>query len=208
MTKSEMRAYAKKHNMTLSEVRKMVRSGEITRRKKVYHYTHGLCMGSILKDGFIAREGERGTYRTSMFDSIWDDVDSLVWLTKSSNMPLGAFPDLLGKNGEAINCRLLAKDLNFASQVAEGLFRFVFYSSNPNIKRYKRHRVRNQMHNANPELLRSFEKVTKKEADDFLRDWFVSNERLPIEDVEIEKWVDGEWVAWKDDIQESSAFAA
>ena len=83
--------------------------------------------------------------------------------------------------------------MDFVETIAKGLFRFVFDSNHPNLEKYLSHPVREQMRKNG--LLHNFDKSSKS-GDTDLRDWWVSNERLPIDGVQIEKWVDGAWVSY------------
>ncbi len=53
---------------------------------KIYHYTKGLHLKSIFKDGFVATEQKRNLNTTAPF---FTDV---VWLTESQTVPVTALP--------------------------------------------------------------------------------------------------------------------
>ena len=208
MTKSEMRVYANKYGMTISDVRKLVRKNAnkgITNNTpiKVYHYTKGYHMESIIADGFIAREGERGKYESAQFDPIWDGIDNLVWLTQSNDMPRCAMPTLINKEGQVVPDAEMT--MEFASETINGAFRFVFDSTHPNLVKYFYHSVRNQLRAKG--MLSRFD-ARNSTGGVNVRDFWVSNERLQISGVKIEKWVDGVWTIWEPNKQHEIDIAA
>jgi hypothetical protein len=211
-TSSEIRAYAKQHRMSRQKAKSILNGKPLG--VTLYHYTKGFHLNSILSGGFIAREGEGADYIPEaqlLFDQ--SAVDNMVWLTQEQCFVLAALPICWGDSSAFpwhqdidYNTWHSSPDkndnLNFLSKLYAGLFRFVFNSANPTIQKYKFHDVRRQMR-VTDELV-DFENICHRNNPNYKNEWWVSSERLPIAGVQIEKWVDGEWISYTYDSQELS----
>jgi hypothetical protein len=154
----------------------------------VYHYTKGYAVKSILEEGFIAREGERGFILTK-------PVTSYVWLTSSNIYPRTALPGVpalpytmlynhLGSFKPSINWVEL-------SEVIGGVYRFSFSCNDTRIKKWKFSEERKSLQHK--KHISYLETIARKAGDD-VNSFYISTSRIELINCKLQKFENNCWV--------------
>jgi hypothetical protein len=155
---------------------------------RIYHYTKGISLLSILNDGFIATEKKKGFSNTPHFTDF-------VWLTESKIFPKTALPLIKNIPGSSLlnhlNIKNLFIDYEEISKVVNGLYRFSFDSSDSRLKKWWFSDERKKI-SSNLYWLK-MENIANKVGDNSRLFWIAKND-LFLEKFNLEVYQNGNWV--------------
>jgi hypothetical protein len=158
---------------------------------KIYHYTKGIHLKSIYKDGFIATEQKRNANTQDRF------FTDLVWLTESKKIPTTAIPEIPGIPSTHTNILEKIKNVKIDYVAIEpffgGFYRFGFDSSDHNFKKWFFSNARKEVFQRSDSF--SLERSAKKFGDD-IRLFWISEQDIPLENFTLECFLtaDNRWI--------------
>lgn len=155
---------------------------------KIYHYTKGYAVESILQEGFIALEGTRGNI-------MMKPATSFVWFTSKRTYPLTALPyvPMLPYTNLSNHLADPKPKINWdeLSRVAGGLFRFEFSASDERVQQWKFSKFRtNNICNSKIKML---ELIANKCGDD-ASSFFISANAMLLQNCKLQMLFSGGWV--------------
>lgn len=155
---------------------------------KVYHYTKGYAVESILNEGIIELEGTRGKIA-------YKPLTSFVWLTCKNTYPRTALPyvnqlpyTLLGNHLGSNKPNIRWDEL---SEIIGGIFRFEFLEDDDRIQRWKYSDFR--MNNIQDERYRMLERTANKCGDD-INSFYFSTVAMELKSCKLQKYINGDWI--------------
>jgi hypothetical protein len=158
---------------------------------KIYHYTKGIHLKSIFKDGFIATEQKRNLNTQVRFST------DLVWLTESKKIPTTAIPEIPGI--PSTHTHILEKIKNVKIDYVSiepffgGFYRFGFDSSDHNFEKWFFSIARKEVCERSDGFY--LERIAKKVGDD-IRLFWISEQDIPLENYTLERFLtaDNKWI--------------
>lgn len=157
----------------------------------IYHYTKGLHLKSIFKDGFIATEQKRNSNDEIPFFS------DLVWLTESKTVPVTALPMIPSIPSTNLKLREriknMATDYEAISREIGGFWRFGFSSKHPSCEKWFFSKARNEAYKK-PGMLH-MDQIANGVGDN-IRTFWISEKDIALDDFTLElfKPKTNEWV--------------
>ena len=158
---------------------------------KIYHYTKGLHLKSIFKDGFIATEQKRNLNTTAPF---FTDV---VWLTESQTVPVTALPFIPFIPSTDLSTRQKIKNVNtdYASiaPLIGGFWRFGFDSNDHGLEKWFFSKARSEAYKR-PEV-DGLDRIANRVGDN-IRSFWISERDIPLKNFTVEYLLTdtNEWV--------------
>jgi hypothetical protein len=158
---------------------------------KIYHYTKGIHLKSIYKDGFIVTEQKRNLNTQDRF------FTDLVWLTESKKIPTTAIPEILGIPSTHTHILEKIKNVKIDYVAIEpffgGFYRFGFDSSDHNFEKWFFSNARKEVFQRSDGF--SLERSAKKVGDD-IRLFWISEQDIPLENFTLERFLtaDNRWI--------------
>jgi hypothetical protein len=158
---------------------------------KIYHYTKGIHLKSIFKDGFIATEQKRNLNTQDRF------FTDLVWLTESKQVPNTVLPIIPGIPSTQTHILENIKNVKIDYVSIEpffgGFYRFGFDSSDHNFEKWFFSNARKKVFEGSDGF--RLEKIAKKIGDD-IRLFWISEQDIPLENFTLERFLttDNKWI--------------
>ena len=158
---------------------------------RIYHYTKGIHLKSILKDGFIATEKKRSLNTKEQF------FTDLVWLTESKKIPNTVIPEIPAI--PSTHTHILGKIKNVIVDYAsiepyfDGFYRFSFDSNDHNFEKWFFSNAREEAYRRSVNF--NLDQIAKKIGDD-IRLFWISEKDIPLERFTLERFLiaDNTWI--------------
>ena len=186
MTKGQIRYETKRavnNGMTLEE---WIALKNTVLDVTLYHYTNGVKLPHILKDGFLNLEAEHKEIVVGK--NPYFGCENYLWLTSEEYPPICTLP-----------CRVNVKGFHDGNvpNIGNGYFRFSFNMSDfQTIELFNNSKLFQQLKNRKYGVGKLYEEFVRNAGAD-TDCWYVSKKRLPISEMKIEKLVDAEWTTEK-----------
>ena len=154
----------------------------------IYHYTKGYAVENILKEGFIAREGERGRVLVK-------PATSFVWFTEKNKYPICALPYIpaLPYTNMANHFGIARPSINWKelSEVIGGIFRFEFSKQDSRVEKWSKSSYRAK--NCANHTIQMLE-LSANRAEDYANKFWISHKAMEIKNCKLQMFVDNEWI--------------